>query len=86
MESAQPSVFTTNNDDGRDRVLRDKQYAFFMESSTIEYQVERHCELTQVGGLLDSKGYGIAMPLSRQTKFQIVNENFECKFPCFQSY
>lgn len=64
MESAKPSVFTSDNDDGRDRVLRDKQYAFFMESSTIEYFVERNCELTQVGGLLDSKGYGIAMPLS----------------------
>lgn len=33
-----------------------------MESTGIEYQVERHCELTQVGNLLDSKGYGIALP------------------------
>ena len=36
------------------------KYAFFMESSSIEYLVERRCKLSQVGGLLDSKGYGIA--------------------------
>merc|ERR1719445_2968715 len=31
-----------------------------MESASIEYLVERRCKLAQVGGLLDSKGYGIA--------------------------
>ena len=31
-----------------------------MESTSIEYQTERNCQLTQVGGLLDSKSYGIA--------------------------
>ena len=36
------------------------QYAFLMESNSIQYQTERNCELTQIGGLLDSKGYGIA--------------------------
>jgi len=36
-----------------------------MESTGIEYVVERNCELTQVGGLLDSKAYGIAMPVSK---------------------
>lgn len=35
-----------------------------MESTSIEYVIERNCELTQVGGMLDSKGYGIAMPPS----------------------
>lgn len=33
-----------------------------MESTTIEYITERECELYQVGGLLDSKGYGVATP------------------------
>lgn len=32
-----------------------------MESTTIEYVIERECDLTQVGGLLDSKSYGIAL-------------------------
>jgi hypothetical protein len=31
-----------------------------MESNFIQYQIERNCDLIQVGGLLDSKGYGIA--------------------------
>lgn len=65
MESTKPSVFTKDNNDGRNRVLREKQYAFFMESATIEYMAERNCTLTQVGGLLDNKAYGIAMPLSK---------------------
>ena len=30
-------------------------YAFLMESTTIEYVVERECDTTQIGGLLDSK-------------------------------
>lgn len=36
-------------------------YAFFMESTSIEYETERKCDLRQVGDMLDSKGYGIAM-------------------------
>jgi hypothetical protein len=31
-----------------------------MEFNSIQYQIERNCDLIQVGGLLDSKGYGIA--------------------------
>ncbi len=37
-------------------------YAYFMESTSIEYQVERNCKLQQIGGLLDTKSYGIALP------------------------
>ncbi|KHJ97737.1 hypothetical protein OESDEN_02287 [Oesophagostomum dentatum] len=33
-----------------------------MESSMLEYAVERDCELMQIGGLLDQKGYGIGLP------------------------
>lgn len=32
-----------------------------MESTTIEYYKERNCDLLQIGGLLDSKSYGIGM-------------------------
>ncbi|KYM85527.1 Glutamate receptor, ionotropic kainate 2 [Atta colombica] len=63
MDSAKPSVFTGSNGEGVDRVISGKgSYAFLMESTSIEYVIERKCDLTQVGGLLDSKGYGIAMP------------------------
>nr|CAH7752037.1 unnamed protein product [Callosobruchus chinensis] len=63
MESQRPSVFTSTNHEGVERVVKGKGgYAFLMESTSIEYVIERNCELTQVGGMLDSKGYGIAMP------------------------
>ncbi|XP_026318745.1 glutamate receptor ionotropic, kainate 2 isoform X2 [Hyposmocoma kahamanoa] len=63
MESARPTVFTSSNKEGEERVMRGKgSYAYLMESTTIEYVIERNCDLTQVGGMLDSKGYGIAMP------------------------
>jgi len=63
MESAKPSVYTSGNAAGIDRVLKeDGMYAFFMEAAAIEYHIERNCDLKQLGGLLDNKGYGIALP------------------------
>ena len=63
MESTKPSVYTSGNSAGIDRVRKeDGLYAFFMEAAAIEYHVERKCDLKQLGGLLDSKGYGIALP------------------------
>ncbi|XP_053604449.1 glutamate receptor ionotropic, kainate 2-like isoform X2 [Plodia interpunctella] len=74
MESARPSVFLKNNDEGVDRVQKSKrQYAFLMESTAIEYQLERKCDLMQVGGLLDSKGYGIAMPFFSSYRTAVDN-------------
>ncbi|KAF0287222.1 Glutamate receptor ionotropic, kainate 2 [Amphibalanus amphitrite] len=62
MESQSPTVFH-DTEEGIQRVKNDKgNFAYFMESSSIEYHVERDCELSQVGGLLDNKGYGIALP------------------------
>lgn len=70
MESTRPSVFTKSNDEGRERVSKGKRlYAFLMESTSLEYIIERNCDLTQIGGLLDSKGYGIAMPVSEYKSF-----------------
>lgn len=51
--------YVRSNDDGQRRVEEGK-FAFFMESASIEYIIERNCNLTQIGGLLDSKGYGLA--------------------------
>jgi hypothetical protein len=68
MTQTRPSVFVKNNEEGVDRVKKGKGlYAFFMESTSIEYQVERNCDLQQVGALLDSKGYGIGLPVSEYT-------------------
>jgi glutamate receptor, ionotropic, invertebrate len=50
MESTRPSVFTTSNDEGRERVAKGKRlYAFLMESTSLEYITERNCDLTQIG-------------------------------------
>ncbi|XP_013190560.2 glutamate receptor ionotropic, kainate 2-like [Amyelois transitella] len=57
-----PELMPATNDAGLERVKSDDEnYAFLMESTSIEYMVERNCDVAQVGGLLDSKGYGIAM-------------------------
>lgn len=62
MSEARPSVFTATNDEGVERVVKEKQgYAFLMESTTIEYKMERNCDLQQIGSLIDNKGYGIAL-------------------------
>lgn len=55
-----PHLLTSTNEDGLEKA-KTENYAFLMESSTIEYLIERNCNLTRVGGLLDEKGYGIAM-------------------------
>lgn len=55
-----PEYMTQSNEEGLERAKKGK-YAYLMESSSIEYIIERNCEVNQVGGELDAKGYGIAM-------------------------
>jgi len=62
MENKKPSVFVSTYDEGIRRVL-EGNYAFLMESTTLDYFVHRNCNLTQIGGLLDSKYFGIATPI-----------------------
>lgn len=78
--SSHPEYLTSSNIQGVERV-KTENYAFLMESTSIEYTKERECDVTQVGGLLDDKGYGIAM---RKSKYggkvqEAVGTNFE---PC----
>ncbi|XP_030568197.1 glutamate receptor ionotropic, kainate 2 isoform X2 [Drosophila novamexicana] len=61
MENRKASVFVKSYEDGIKRVM-EGNYAFLMESTMLDYAVQRDCNLTQIGGLLDSKGYGIATP------------------------
>jgi len=63
---------TNNNEECVEKALKSgnenegiSKYAFFMESLGIEYEKEQHCNLAQVGSLLDSKTYGIAMRKGR---------------------
>ncbi|XP_060534694.1 glutamate receptor ionotropic, kainate 2-like isoform X5 [Cylas formicarius] len=62
MENRKPSVFVPTYEEGIKKVL-EGNYAFLMESTMLDYVVQRDCNLTQIGGLLDSKGYGIATPM-----------------------
>ncbi|KAK5612359.1 Glutamate receptor ionotropic, kainate 4 [Crenichthys baileyi] len=62
MNSKQPSVFVKSTEEGIARVLN-SNYAYLLESTMNEYYRQRNCNLTQIGGLLDTKGYGIGMPL-----------------------
>ena len=61
MSSASPSVFVNKTEDGIARVKKG-DYAYLLESTMNEYITQRNCDLMQVGGMLDSKGYGIGTP------------------------
>lgn len=70
MKNQNPTVFVVNSNEGEDRVLQG-DYAYFAESTTVEYKVERNCELTQIGNWLNSVGYGIALPKGSPYKDKI---------------
>lgn len=55
-------MLVKSNEEGIQRVLT-SDYAFLMESTTIEFVTQRNCNLTQIGGLIDSKGYGVGTPM-----------------------
>ncbi|PAA92177.1 hypothetical protein BOX15_Mlig030089g10 [Macrostomum lignano] len=59
--SKRPDVFVNKTEEGIARVKRG-DYAFILESTWNEYYTQRNCDLMRVGGLLDSKGYGIGLP------------------------
>lgn len=71
MESNGDIVHTLTNDEGVARVKKENgEYAFMMESVPMEYRTNHDddCTLMQVGELLDSKGYGIALPISKGSR------------------
>jgi len=71
MKGFNPSAFTSNNKEGVDRVQKEKgTYAFLMETTSMTYNIERHCDLRQIGGQIGEKHYGLAVPLGK-FKFNI---------------
>lgn len=62
MNSRRQSVMVKSVEEGIQRVLT-SDYAFLMESTAIEFVTQRNCNLTQIGGLVDSKAYGVGMPM-----------------------
>ncbi|XP_071751963.1 glutamate receptor ionotropic, kainate 3 [Centroberyx gerrardi] len=70
--SSKPSTSLVKSiEDGIQRVLK-SDYALLMESTTIDYITRRNCNLTQVGGIIDSKGYGIGTPLGSPYRDKIT--------------
>ncbi|XP_053255127.1 glutamate receptor ionotropic, kainate 3 isoform X4 [Podarcis raffonei] len=69
--SSKPSALVKNNEEGIQRALT-SDYALLMESTTIEYITQRNCNLTQIGGLIDSKGYGIGTPMGSPYRDKIT--------------
>ncbi|KAM6968004.1 glutamate receptor ionotropic, kainate 3 isoform 3-T3 [Aplochiton taeniatus] len=70
--SSRPSTSLVKSiEDGIQRVLN-SDYALLMESTTIDYITKRNCNLTQVGGLIDSKGYGIGTPMGSPYRDKIT--------------
>lgn len=76
MTSMRPDPFEDTTPGGVDRVKKaNGSYAFFMESTSLEYAManDPECRLTQIGGLLDSKGYGIALRKNSQYRNAFSN-------------
>ncbi|KAI5617353.1 glutamate receptor ionotropic, kainate 2 isoform X1 [Silurus asotus] len=71
MNSRRQSVMVKSVEEGIQRVLT-SDYAFLMESTTIEFVTQRNCNLTQVGGLIDSKAYGVGTPMGSPYRDKIT--------------
>uniref|UniRef100_A0A673WDX8 Glutamate receptor n=1 Tax=Salmo trutta TaxID=8032 RepID=A0A673WDX8_SALTR len=71
MSSRRHSVMVKDIDEGIHRVLT-SDYAFLMESTTIEFVTQRNCNLTQIGGLIDSKAYGVGTPMGSPYRDKIT--------------
>ncbi|KPM09535.1 kainate-selective ionotropic glutamate receptor-like protein 3 [Sarcoptes scabiei] len=69
---ANPEVYINKITDAIERV-RKGGYAYLAESSTIEYLIQRRCDLIQIGNWLDNKGYGIATPPDSPYRTPISN-------------
>lgn len=46
--------------------------AFLMESTMLDYAVQRDCNLTQIGGLLDTKGIKVFCTSVNSIKFEFT--------------
>ncbi|XP_041980059.1 glutamate receptor ionotropic, kainate 2-like [Aricia agestis] len=78
--AANPAALVDSNDEGERRVANGEgKYAFFMESTSIDYKLKRDCRLKKVGGELDSKDYGIAMPANSPFRSHINTAILELK-------
>ena len=71
-----PDVFVKSTDEGIQKV-KQGGYAYLLESVSNDYVRQRDCELMQVGGLLDSKGYGIGTPTGKRDFYNFMGVKLE---------
>jgi len=72
--SLNSDVFTKSNKEGIEKVREQNgKYVFLMESTSADYVINRQCDLTTAGGLLNIISYGIGLPLKSSLRKQ-VNE------------
>lgn len=82
--STNPDVVVNSTDDGIRRVY-EGGYAFLLESTMNEYYRHRDCDLMQVGGLIDSKGYGIGTPTGKYRIIIIISQSIKF-YSIFKSF
>ena len=63
-----------------------KYQLWFFYSTMLDYMVQRNCNLTQIGGLLDSKGYGIATPIGNTFKDNWISFHLITFFATFSIF
>ncbi|XP_068151172.1 glutamate receptor ionotropic, kainate 2 [Drosophila tropicalis] len=64
MKDFKPNAFTSTNKEGVARVKKEKGgYAFLMETTSLQFNIERDCNLMQIGEQIGEKHYGLAVPL-----------------------
>ncbi|KAH8278044.1 hypothetical protein KR026_006912 [Drosophila bipectinata] len=67
MNNDDPSAYTKDNGEGVHRVQRNRgNYMFLMETTTLEYHKELHCNLRSVGEKFGEKHYAIAVPFGAE--------------------
>ncbi|KAK7479657.1 hypothetical protein BaRGS_00029123 [Batillaria attramentaria] len=76
--STQEDVFVEKGEMGVQKV-KAGGYAYLAESSAVEYAIARDCDLTSIGGNLDTKGYGIATPTDSPLREILTTEILRLK-------
>lgn len=72
MNNEDPSVYTKSNNEGVERVLKNNgSYMFLMETTSLEYNIERHCKLRMVGDKFGEKHYAIAVPFGAEYRYNL---------------
>lgn len=86
MSSRKNTALVKNNREGIQRVLT-TDYALLMESTSIEYISQRNCNLTQIGGLIDSKGYGVGTPIGKrdETNYTVAIITNKCSLSVYET-